>query len=110
MAECIFCKIASKKLNTEFLYEDKRIVAFKDINPVAPVHVIIIPKKHYDSIKEVNDKDLIGDLFLVGNKVAKKLEINSYRFVINTEKEAGQTVFHLHLHLIGGREMNWPPG
>lgn len=110
MEECVFCKIAFKELSTELLYEDDRIVAFKDINPVAPVHVIIIPKKHYDSIKKVDDKDLIGDLFLVGNKVAKKLDIHSYRFVINTEKEAGQTVFHLHLHLIGGRKMNWPPG
>lgn len=110
MDECVFCKIVSGELTTEFLFEDDKVLAFTDLYPQAPIHIIIIPRIHYNSIKEIEDKGLIGHLFTVGNEVAKKLELGSYRFVINTGKEAGQSVFHLHLHLLGGRVMNWPPG
>lgn len=110
MEDCIFCKIASGEFNTEFLYEDDQVVAFKDIEPQAPVHVLIIPRKHYPTIKDVENRELIGHLFSAGKEVARKLGIDHYRYVINNGKEAGQAVFHLHLHLLGGRQMNWPPG
>lgn len=110
MAECIFCKIVNGEIKSEFLYEDEEVVAFYDVNPQAPVHCLIIPRTHCRSIKEVSDENLVGKLFIVGNEVAKKLGLNNFRYVINTGEEAGQSVFHLHLHLLGGRVMNWPPG
>lgn len=110
MSDCIFCNIASGTMGTALLYEDEKVVAFKDVNPQAPVHILIIPRKHYSSIAEVEDEELIGRLFSAGKKVAQKLGIDSYRFIINTGREAGQTVFHLHLHLMGGRVLYWPPG
>ena len=110
MDDCIFCKIASGEFNTEFIYEDDEVLAFKDIQPQAPVHILIIPRNHFTSIKEVNDPAIIGHLFTAGSKIARKLNLDDYRLVINTGKQAGQSVFHLHLHLLGGREMKWPPG
>ncbi len=110
MTHCIFCKIAEGTLNTPFLFEDDRVVAFKDIHPQAPVHVLIIPKEHFQSIKEVTDEGLIGHLFTVAKQVAEKLHSTDYRLIINTGREAGQSVFHLHLHLLAGRFMAWPPG
>ncbi len=110
MSDCAFCQIAAGEFNTEFLFEDDRVVAFKDINPQAPVHVLIIPREHFHSIKEVTDEGLVGHLFTAAKQVAEKLGLRGYRFVINTGREAGQSVFHLHLHLLGGRIMAWPPG
>ncbi len=110
MDECIFCKIASGQLNTALLYEDDEVVAFTDLYPQAPIHALIIPRTHYASIKDVEDSNLIGHLFQAGKEVARRLKIDDYRFVINTGQQAGQTVFHLHLHILGGREMLWPPG
>jgi histidine triad (HIT) family protein len=110
MSDCIFCKIQAGEFNTEFLYEDDRVVAFKDLSPQAPVHVLIIPRAHYDSIKAIDDESLTGHLFTAANKVAEKLGLTDYRCVINTGPQAGQTVFHLHLHLLGGRDLQWPPG
>lgn len=107
---CIFCKIAKGEFNTEFLFEDERVVAFKDIVPQAPVHVLIIPREHFVSIKDVDDEVLVGRLFTAAETVAEKMGITDYRFVINTGPKAGQTVFHLHLHLLAGRTMRWPPG
>jgi histidine triad (HIT) family protein len=110
MNHCIFCKIASGGVNADFLFQDDRVVAFKDINPQAPTHVLIIPKDHYESIKEITDEGLIGHLFTAAKSVAKTLGLTDYRLVINTGPQAGQSVFHLHLHLLGGRVMHWPPG
>lgn len=110
MSDCVFCKIASGAFNTEFLFEDDRVVAFKDLNPQAPHHALIIPKEHHASVKEVEDEALIGHMFTAAKKVAEKLGLNDYRLVINTGAQAGQTVFHIHLHLLGGRAMGWPPG
>lgn len=110
MSTCIFCEIAAGRMNANIVYQDDTVVAFKDINPQAPTHILIIPKTHYESIKEVQDEALIGNLFTVANKVAADLGIGSFRYVINTGSQAGQTVFHLHLHLMGGRYMAWPPG
>ena len=110
MDDCIFCKIANGEFNTEFLFQDERVVAFNDLNPQSPVHVLIIPRNHFESIKEIDDEALVGRLFSAARQVAKDLQIEDFRLVINTGKEAGQTVFHLHIHLLGGRAMNWPPG
>ncbi len=117
--DCIFCKIANKEINSSIVYEDELIVAFKDINPVAPVHVLIIPKEHITGIQSIEEshKELIGHMFLKTKEIAKALNLSDnvsleggYRLVFNVGKDAGQTVFHLHLHLIGGRQMSWPPG
>jgi len=110
MEDCIFCKIASGEISTELIYEDEEVVAFRDINPQAPFHVLIIPRIHISSVKETDDKSLIGHMFVAGNKIAEKNGIEDFRYIINTVEQAGQTVFHLHLHLLGGRVMNWPPG
>ena len=110
MEDCIFCKIASGQMDTVFLYEDEKLVAFTDLNPQAPIHALIIPRAHFASIKEVEDTNLIGHLFQAGKEVARRLKIDDYRLVINTGQQAGQTVFHLHIHLLAGREMLWPPG
>jgi histidine triad (HIT) family protein len=110
MSDCIFCKIAAGEFNTQFLFQDDRVVAFNDLSPQAPVHILIIPKDHYPSIKNITDEQLIGHLFTAAKEVAEKLGLTDYRTVINTGPKAGQTVFHLHLHLLGGRAMTWPPG
>ncbi len=109
MSTCIFCDIAAGRMNADIVFQDETVVAFRDINPQAPIHVLVIPKRHYESIKAV-DETLIGHLVSVANQVAADLGIASFRYVINTGNQAGQTVFHLHLHLLGGRYMAWPPG
>jgi histidine triad (HIT) family protein len=111
MTDCIFCKIAAGEFNTEFIAETDDYAAFNDLNPQAPVHVLVIPKKHSASLNETESKELLGTLLSGAKEVAEKTGIaDGYRVVINTGREAGQTVFHLHLHVLGGREMNWPPG
>lgn len=112
--ECIFCRIAEKKLPSKILYEDQISLAFEDINPQAPVHVLVIPKKHISTVLELKkeDQELIGHLFLVASRIAteKGIAERGFRVVLNCNREAGQTVFHIHLHLLGGRPMHWPPG
>ncbi len=113
MADCIFCKIAAGELGTEFLYEDERVVAFRDINPVAPVHILIIPKKHIISSNDLTEEDnlLIGHIFQVIKNLAQAENLDKgYRIVNNCGSEGGQTVPHLHFHLLGGRNLQWPPG
>ncbi|MCU0288125.1 MAG: histidine triad nucleotide-binding protein [Acidobacteria bacterium] len=110
MNNCIFCKIAGGEIHKEFLFEDERVVAFKDLHPQAPVHALIIPREHFHSIKEIEDEALVGRMFTAAKKTAEKMGIKDYRLVINTGPQAGQSVFHVHLHLLGGRFMNWPPG
>ena len=115
LADCIFCKIAGHDIPSTVVYEDDEVIAFRDLNPQAPTHVLIIPKKHIDSVNafDVSDKDVIAHIFVdVAPKLAKQLGIDEsgFRLVINTGKEGGQTVDHLHVHLLGGREMKWPPG
>jgi histidine triad (HIT) family protein len=102
MAEdCIFCKIANGEFNTEFVYETDKLVVFKDINPKAPIHLLVVPKLHVASLNELDDKDLLGDLMMGVKEVTKKIGLKSYRTQINTGKEAGQEVFHLHIHVLG---------
>ena len=113
--DCLFCKIANGEIPSNFIYEDESVVAFRDINPQAPQHVLIVPRKHIASINsfEVDDKDLAAHILVdVVPKLAKDLKIDEsgYRVVINTGDEGGQTVHHLHVHLLGGRSMQWPPG
>jgi len=113
MSETIFQKIIDKELPADIVYEDDSCLAFKDINPVAPIHILVIPKKRIEKISDSNteDKELLGHLFLVAGNIARDLGIEeAFRLVVNNGAGAQQTVFHLHIHLIAGREFNWPPG
>ena len=114
MSECIFCNIVERTIPAALVYEDDMVVAFDDVKSQAPTHTLVIPRKHVASIAELQDSDveLLGRLMLAGNKIArlKGIADAGYRFVINTGVNGGQTVFHLHLHVLGGRHMAWPPG
>ncbi len=108
MDHCIFCKIINKKVNSEVIYKDKEFVAFKDINPKAPVHILVIPQKHIESVNHLKetDKELIGGLILTAQKVVEKLGIKDkgYKLAFNVGKGGGQIIDHLHLHILGGWE------
>ncbi len=112
--DCIFCKIINKVIPSKIIYEDNDVAAFHDINPQAPVHIMVVPKKHITTINSVSESDaaLIGKIFLVIKKLAleNKIADDGYRVVANCNKNAGQEVFHIHFHLIGGRKLTWPPG
>jgi len=114
MEECIFCKIINKELQSNIIYEDEKSLAFKDINPQAPVHILVIPKKHIRSLVESDDsdKELLGHLIQVARDIANEnsLSDKGYRLVLNSGLEGGQSVWHVHIHLLGGRKMTWPPG
>lgn len=102
MSDCIFCKIINGDFNTEFVYENEYAVVFKDINPKADIHLLVVPKSHVESLNELNDETLLGKLMMTVKETTNKLGIKSYRTVINTGKEAGQEVFHLHIHILSG--------
>lgn len=112
--DCIFCSIIQGQIPSEKVFEDDKVLAFKDINPEAPVHIVIIPKKHISSINdlEYNDNELIGHIYNVAKKIAADLGISEsgYRIVTNCGNDAGQSVLHIHFHLLGGRSLAWPPG
>jgi histidine triad (HIT) family protein len=111
--DCLFCKIAEKKIPSKVVYEDEDVFAFEDIGPQAPTHILIIPRKHFASLNEASAEDaaVIGKMHLVAAELARKLKLtDGYRTLVNSGRGAGQTVFHLHLHLLGGREFGWPPG
>ena len=110
--DCLFCKIISGDVPCEKVYEDENYFAFNDINPQAPFHILVIPKKHIDKISKMNknDNELVGGLFWVASKICRDKSLSDYRLVINNGAGAGQTVFHIHLHIMGGRDMSWPPG
>ena len=101
MSDCIFCKIANGAFNTEFVYENDKVAVFKDINPKAPVHLLVVPKVHVASLNELEDKNLMSELLMAVKETTKKIGLKSYKTLINTGKEAGQEVFHLHLHIMG---------
>lgn len=111
---CIFCKIVKKEVPSKIVYEDEMVLAFEDIAPQAPIHILVIPKKHYPTLLEMNenDKELLGHIFMVIKKIAKQkgVEERGFRVVMNCNPEAGQTVYHIHFHLLAGRQMHWPPG
>ena len=113
MNDTIFGKIINKEIPAEIVYEDDISIAFKDVNPQAPIHIVIIPKKLIDMPQNITDEDdnLVGHLFSVASKIAKKLNItNGYRLVMNNGQDAGQSVLHVHLHMLAGRRLTWPPG
>jgi histidine triad (HIT) family protein len=112
MTDCLFCKIAAGEIPTDMVASDDRFVAFRDIAAQAPTHVVVIPRTHVASLNEVVDPDLIGGLMLFAKGIAKSegLDGPGYRVVINTNADGGQTVFHIHAHVLGGRILGWPPG
>ena len=103
MTDCIFCKIINGDFNTEFVYENEDAVVFKDINPKADTHLLVVPRIHVESLNELDDEKLLGKLMLTVKEVTKKLGIKSYKTLINTGAEAGQVVFHLHIHILAGK-------
>ena len=114
MSDCLFCKIIAGDIPSDKVYEDEHVYAFRDINPVAPLHALIIPKKHISMINDLEESDAetMGRLFVVAKKITKELGVEEvgYRTVMNCGEAAGQTVFHVHMHLLAGRDLTWPPG
>ena len=112
MTQCLFCKMVAGVIKPDVVFEDDTVLAFKDINPQAPVHILIIPKVHIATLNELDDTLLAGQLLQTAAKLAKQegLSEDGYRTVFNCNKKGGQEVYHLHLHLLGGRQMHWPPG
>ena len=112
MNNCLFCKIIAKEIPSKTIFEDGRCFAFHDINPQAPTHILILPKKHFAKIADMEegDKELVGHLHWAASEIAKKEGLKDFRLVVNNGEEAGQTVWHLHLHLLSGRPFAWPPG
>ena len=110
--ECLFCRIVRREIPATLVAETEDCVAFRDLNPQAPVHVLVIPREHVPSLNDTTDAQLVGRLAIVAAEIARKEGIadGGYRTVINTNAGAGQTVFHIHLHLLGGRRLGWPPG
>jgi histidine triad (HIT) family protein len=110
--ECIFCKIAARQIPVEPVYEDTEFLAFRDLNPQAPVHVLLIPKAHFPTILDVGDTGLMGRALQAVKETARRLGLaeEGFRTVLNTRENGGQTVYHLHFHILGGRFMQWPPG
>ena len=114
MIDCLFCKIRDGEIPGDIVYENDSVLAFNDINPIAPVHILVIPKEHIATLNDIEEKhtQTMGKLFLAAKKIAKDLGIaeSGYRTIFNCNKDGQQTVFHVHLHLIAGRQMTWPPG
>lgn len=114
MKDCLFCKMANGEITPDMVYENEAVMAFRDINPQAPVHVLVVPKKHIATLNDLQPEHdvLVGEMYLTAKKVAEKLGTaeGGYRTVMNCNEDAGQSVWHLHLHLLGGRRMGWPPG
>ena len=114
MSDCIFCKIASGEIPAKKLIDDEEVVAFRDLNPQAPEHILIIPRQHIERLAHADESQtaLMGKLLSVANKLAKELKLDEtgYRIVVNNGESAGQSVWHLHFHLLGGRDFQWPPG
>jgi len=112
VADCLFCRIVKGEIPSKVVYEDDSFYAFHDINPQAPTHVLLIPKKHIEGVAELGrgEEEMAGRLLVQAKQLADSLGLESYRLVFNSGAEAGQSVFHLHLHLLGGRRMSWPPG
>ena len=112
MTDCLFCKMIAGEIKPDVVYEDEKILAFRDINPQAPIHILIIPKVHVETLNDLDDSVLAGNLLQTAIKLADRegLAKEGYRTVLNCNKKGGQEVFHLHMHLLGGRQMLWPPG
>jgi histidine triad (HIT) family protein len=114
MTDCLFCKIREGEIPADIVFENDDVLAFNDVNPQAPVHLLIIPKQHISTVNDVTDEDqvLMGKLFSAAKTIAEQKGVSDegYRLVVNCNEKAGQTVFHIHMHLLAGRAMTWPPG
>jgi histidine triad (HIT) family protein len=114
MPECLFCRIAAGEIPARIVFNDEQVVAFEDIKPQAPIHIIIIPRKHIPTVLDLDedDRELVGHIYLAANQIAaeKSLTQDGFRLVTNCKKSAGQEIFHLHVHMLGGRNFGWPPG
>jgi len=111
MSECVFCSIVAGEIPSRKVFENERILAFEDINPQAPTHILLIPRKHIESLTDgAADPELLGELVSRSAAIASERGVPEFRLVTNTGRQAGQVVFHLHFHLLGGRRMKWPPG
>jgi histidine triad (HIT) family protein len=112
MTDCLFCKMVKGEIKPAVVFEDDKVLAFHDIDPKAPVHILIIPKRHISTLNDLDDAELGGQLLLTAAKLAKQLGLadDGYRTVFNCNQHGGQAVYHLHLHLLAGRQMTWPPG
>lgn len=111
MADCVFCKIAAKEIPSSIVYEDADVVAFKDLNPRAPLHVLVVPRQHIEKLAHLDNESLAGKLTLAATKVAKDAGYDeNFRLVVNNGAGAGQSVFHVHFHVLAGRTFTWPPG
>ena len=114
MMGCIFCKIVQKQIPAKIVYEDEKVLAFEDATPQAPVHILIIPKEHIPTVNDINEshKEIMSALFSAVKKIAEEKGVaqKGYRLIMNTNAEAGQSVFHIHMHILGGRHLTWPPG
>lgn len=112
--DCLFCKIVHKEIETDYLYENKHIVAFRDIHPQAPQHILIIPRQHITTLNDLDESTspLLGEMVLAAKNLATKMCFaeNGYRILMNCNDDGGQTIYHIHLHLLAGRPMRWPPG
>lgn len=112
MSDCLFCKMVRKEVDANIVYEDENLLAFHDIHPQAPTHILVIPKEHIEGLSSLKDsqKEIAGNILLGAKRIAAQEGLKHFRCVFNNGEEAGQSVFHVHLHLLGGRAMNWPPG
>lgn len=114
MEECVFCKIIKGEIPTDKVYEDDKVLVFKDIEPQAPVHILLIPKKHIESLNDLDDDDceIVGYIFMIAKNMAEKFGVSKdgYRIVTNCGKDGGQSVNHVHFHMLAGRSLKWPPG
>ncbi len=112
MSDCIFCKVINKEIPSDILHEDEDVIAFNDIDPKAPIHILIIPKEHISTFNDITDYNIIVKISKVIQKLVKDKNIDEqgYRVVVNCNQDGGQSVSHLHYHLLGGRQMQWPPG
>ena len=114
MPDCLFCKIANHQIQASIVYEDDAVVAFNDINPQAPTHILVVPREHIASLNDLSPKhdQIVGEVVRRAAAIAaeRRIAVGGFRTVFNTNRDAGQTVFHIHLHLIGGRSLGWPPG
>ena len=114
MDDCLFCKMVSREIPSNIVFENDSVLAFRDIEPKAPTHILVIPKKHIQSINELgpDDQSLAGEILLAAKTIAKAegIETSGFRTVFNTNDDGGQTVFHIHMHVLGGRRLSWPPG
>lgn len=110
MSDCLFCRIVKGEIPSRKVFDDDATFAFEDISPRAPVHILVVPKRHSARIADADDAADLGRLFLAATRIARERNLSDYRLVVNNGEAAGQSVFHLHVHLLGGRPMSWPPG